>query len=168
MDAFRVQLMVPEQRQLFDYWISCGLDGAMPSREAFSPAAIPRLLPFISLIDVEPEGEFRVRLAGTRLRDVFDREITGMTVAELERVSNSGYWQRACSTVVANLLPAQGAMRSPRITKDHLVQFWLRLPFVDSEGCVKQLLGFDTCLPSVGLGFDVHDDVRIASGVAMA
>jgi len=154
-EAFRAQLVVSKQRDLFDYWSSCSINGAVPQREAFTPVAIPQLLPHISLIDVEPNGRCRVRLAGTHLRDVFDREITGLSVSELERMSSAGYWQRACASVVETGLPMQGAIKSPRITKDHLVQFWLRLPFAAIDGSISQLLGFDVCIPAADLQIDL-------------
>ena len=48
--AFRAQLVVPEQRQLYDYWLSRTDQGLLPTRADINPADIPRLLPFISLI----------------------------------------------------------------------------------------------------------------------
>jgi hypothetical protein len=157
LNEFRAQLLVPAQRALFDYWSSCSVNGQVPRRAAFSPSAIPQLLPYVSLIDVEEQDIFRIRLAGTQLRDVFDGEITGLAVGDLERISNAGYWHRACLSVVETLLPTQGAIKSPRVTKDHLVQFWLRLPFLSPDGGVKQLLGFDICIPSAELMFDLPD-----------
>jgi len=154
-EAFRAQLVVPAQRELFDYWVSCSADGEIPQRSVFTPVAVPQLLPYISLIDVEVTGRFRVRLAGTQLRDIFDREVTGLLVSELERMSSAGYWQRACSSVVETRLPMQGAIKSPRITKDHLVQFWLRMPFSANDGSIRQLLGFDICIPAADLQIDL-------------
>ncbi len=151
-EAFRAQLVVPAQCELFDYWLSCSRDGATPTRQAFTPVAIPHLLPNVSLIDVVQSGRFRIRLAGTQLRDVFDREITGLQVSELERMSSAGYWQRACASVVETGLPMQGAIKSPRITKDHLVQFWLRLPFAaDDRSICKSAAGTHTSNPSTCL-----------------
>lgn len=154
-EAFRAQLVVPAQRELFDYWVSCSADGGIPDRKVFTPVAIPQLLPYVSLIDVDDSGRFHVRLAGTQLRDIFDREVTGLAVSELERMSSAGYWQRACSSVVETRLPMQGAIKSPRITKDHLVQFWLRMPFAADDGSIRQLLGFDICIPAAELQIDL-------------
>lgn len=154
-EAFRAQLVVPAQCELFDYWLSCSADGEIPHRSVFTPIAIPQLLPYVSLIDVAENGRFQVRLAGTQLRDIFDREVTGLPVSELERMSCAGYWQRACSSVVETRLPMQGAIKSPRITKDHLVQFWLRMPFAANDGSIRQLLGFDICIPAADLQIDL-------------
>ena len=83
--SFRAQLVVPELRQLYDYWLEKARGRQMPGRSDIHPAHIPKLLPHISLVDVDAgSGACCVRLAGTRLRDVYDREITGLAVEELD------------------------------------------------------------------------------------
>ena len=54
--AFRAQLVVPEQQQLYDYWLNRAEGRGMPSRGDISPVDFPDLLPLISLIDVDPDG----------------------------------------------------------------------------------------------------------------
>jgi hypothetical protein len=157
LEGFRAQLVIPEQQELFDYWLAC-CDGARyPMRKSISPIRIPLLLPYVSLIDVEEDSGFRIRLAGTSLRDVFDREITGLTVGELERMSSAGYWHRACACAVETGMPVHGAIKSPRTTKDHLVQFWMRLPLTTSGEAIDQLLGFDICIPAGEVTVDLAD-----------
>jgi hypothetical protein len=51
-NAFRAQLVVPEQRQLYDYWQGKAAGRAMPARGDIQPTHIPRILPCISLLDV--------------------------------------------------------------------------------------------------------------------
>jgi hypothetical protein len=127
--AFRAQLVVPEQRQLYDYWLERSAGRAMPERADISPAHIPRLLPFVSLIDVDPlNGECRIRLAGTRLRDVYDREITGLSLADLDLGAKRDYWLAAYQRTIVEGKPTQGVVRGPRVNKEHLIQYWLKLP----------------------------------------
>jgi hypothetical protein len=126
---------VPEQRQLYDYWLSCGDGKPMPSRADINPAQIPRLLPFISLIDVDPSIEqSRVRLAGTRLRDVYDREITGLRIEDLDLGPKRDYWMAAYRHTAVDGKPTQGIVRGPRVNKEHLVQYWIRLPLAAKNG----------------------------------
>lgn len=132
--AFRAQLVVPEQRQIYDYWIGCGGTREMPARADINPAHIPRLLPFVSLIDVCPEiTESKIRLAGTRLRDVYDREITGLTIAELDLGAKRDYWLAAYRHTAFDGKPTQGIVRGPRVNKEHLVQYWIKLPLVSPQ-----------------------------------
>ena len=147
--AFRAQLVVPEQRQLYDYWVGRTEGRSMPARADISPADFPSLLPLISLIDVEHETHrFRVRLAGTRLREVFDREITGAYLEDLDWGDMTEYWLSAYNRVVQACKPAQGMVRGPRKAKDHLVQFWLRLPLSNDGERVTMILCYDAFVPS--------------------
>jgi PAS domain len=147
--AFRAQLVVPEQRQLFDYWLSKARSTGMPCRADINPTEIPRLLSGISLIEVAPElmGS-RIRLAGTRLREAYDREITGLCLSDMEWGARDGYWTAAYERVVLEGLPSQGVVMAPSPRKDHLVQYWLRLPLQcqNSPGRTKtgMVLCYDT------------------------
>ena len=151
--AFRAQLVVAEQRQIYDYWIGCGGTREMPSRADINPAHIPRLLPFVSLVDVNPEiTESKVRLAGTRLRDVYDREITGLTIAELDLGAKRDYWLAAYRHTAFDGKPTQGIVRGPRVNKEHLVQYWIRLPLAGDDGAVNMILCLDYFLSAMDEG----------------
>lgn len=142
--AFRAQLIIPEQRQLYDYWLGRAAGRPMPARSDISPRDFPRLLPFVSLIDIEPETcRCKVRLAGTRLRDIYDREITGLYVDDLDWGDKRDYWLAAYARILDDGKPAQGVVRGPRLHKDHLVQFWLRLPLSLPDGRVGMVLSYD-------------------------
>ncbi len=146
--AFRAQLVIPEQRQLFDYWLQRSASGGLPGRSDISPADIPRLLPHLSLLDVLPDaGGFRYRLAGSRLRDIFDREVTGTVIAPTGQDGKAGYWFTAHERVVRSARPVNGAMRGTRQSSEHLVQFWLRLPLSCRGNGVDMILGHDLCVP---------------------
>ena len=149
--AFKAQLVVPEQRQLYDYWIGCSAGKAMASRADINPAHIPRLLPYISLVEIDAAlDRSKVRLAGTRLRDVFDREITGLTIEELDLGAKRDYWMAAYRHTALDGKPTQGIVRGPRLNKEHLVQYWIKLPLADAEGdAVKMVLCLDYFLSSM-------------------
>jgi hypothetical protein len=160
--AFRAQLVVPEQRQLYDYWLNCAAGKPMPQRCDINPADIPRLLPHISLIDVDEElDRSRVRLAGTRLRDVYDREITGLSIAELDLGGKHDYWMAAYRHTILDGRPTQGIVRGPRVNKEHLVQYWIRLPLAAGSGPgVGMVLCLDCFLSAAD---DENAAVRAAS-----
>lgn len=148
---------MPEQRQLYDYWFEKSAGRAMPERRDISPAHFPRLLPDISLIDVDPlNGECRVRLAGTRLRDVYDREITGLTLADLDLGAKRDYWHAAYQRTIGEGKPTQGIVRGPRVNKEHLVQYWLRLPLSRNGGTGVGML---LCLDCFQSASDVDSDI---------
>lgn len=148
--AFRAQLVVPEQRQLYDYWLEKAADRPMPCRADISPAHIPRLLPHISLIDVGADTACcRVRLAGTRLRDIYDREITGLQLKDMEFGDKADYWMAAYRRTIDEGKPAQGIVRGPTVNKEHLVQYWLKLPLAQNGSRdVAIVLCLDFFLPA--------------------
>jgi hypothetical protein len=148
--AFRAQLMLPEQRQLFDYWCDKHQGKALPCRADINPVHFPRLLPGISLVDVAGEiAESRIRLAGTRLRDVFDREITGLQLEELGWGERRSYWMTAYEHTVRRSMPTQGIIRGPLVHKEHLVQYWLKLPLARiAGGRAEMVLCLDSFVPA--------------------
>jgi hypothetical protein len=160
--AFRAQLVVPEQRQLYDYWIEKANGRPMPERRDIHPAHIPRLLSNISLIDVDPlNGGCRIRLAGTRLRDVYDREITGLSLDDLDFGDKRDYWMRAYQRTIEEGKPTQGVVRGPRVNKEHVVQYWLKLPLCRSGASgVGMILCLDHFQPAA------EDDLGLAQALA--
>ena len=72
-----------------------GLRTASRLAKIVKPAEISRLLPHISLIDVVREPvRFVFRLAGTRVREVYDREVTGLDLTDFDWDLNQDYWLR--------------------------------------------------------------------------
>ena len=55
-------------RALFAYWEEIRGEHAMPSRVDFDPVDIPKLLPYVALVDiVQPGPKFRYRVVGTAM-----------------------------------------------------------------------------------------------------
>ncbi len=147
--AFRAQLVVPEMRQLYDYWLKQAGDVALPSRADINPCHVPRLLSGISLVDVAADVEqSRIRLAGTRLREVFDREITGLTIGALQWGTKRDYWMAAYRRTIESAQPTQGVLRGPQVNKEHVVQYWLRLPLRTNSDTVGMVLCYDYFVPA--------------------
>ncbi len=146
--AFRAQLVIPEQRQLFDYWASRTKNGELPARGDINPCDFPRLLPLISLIDVDTEHKsFRVRLAGTQLREYYGCDITGVQLNDVDYGSKTDYWLSTYNRVAFEGRPAQGIVRGPGEFKQHLAQFWLKLPLSQDGKKVSMILSYDAFVP---------------------
>ncbi len=153
--AFRAQLIVPEQRQLYDYWLEQAGANAMPARSDINPCHVPRLLSGISLVDVADDIEqSRVRLAGTRLREVYDREITGLCIGALQWGNRRDYWMAAYRRTIEDALPTQGVLRGPQVNKEHVVQYWLRLPLRTASDNVGMVLCYDYFVPASEISQD--------------
>jgi len=161
--SFRAQLVLPEQRHFFDYWLERAAGRAMPDRSDICPTDIPRYLPLVSLIEIETEPlNFRFRLAGTQLREIYEQEVTSRHLGELSKAQNKEYWLSACERIAHTGRPAQGILRGPEQSRDHLVQFWIRLPLAINGAGPKLILGFDKCIPvsDASNTRDIWDDVR--------
>ncbi len=157
--AFKAQLVLPEQRQLFEYWLERADGRQMPDRCEISPAHFPKLLPSISLIEVKNGGTcFEVRLAGTALRDLHDCEITGFQLEDFDWGGNRDFWKRTYCRLAETGRPEQGVIRGPKTDKEHLAQFWLRLPLTTGGTGVGMILCHDTCVPAI----DLPEDVAVA------
>lgn len=163
--AFRAQLIIAEQRELYDYWLSLAGNRHMPDRGEIDPCHFHRLLPFISILERAEDRRMRVRLAGTRLRDIYEREITGLFLDELDWGDKREYWAAVYDHVKTTCRPAQGAVRGPRTNKDHLVQFWLRLPLSLENVPGAMILCHDTFVSAVNVprSFELHTPEMVAT-----
>ena len=147
--AFRAQLVVQGQRELFDYWQYSAGQRSMPARSDFDPLKVPRLLPSIGLIDVRDGLEDAAfRLAGTRLHDIYGQEITGKRACEVFSGAQADYWRRIHARVAGEGKPASGVVRGPARDRDHIVLFWLRLPLSEDGGIVDRILCYDVAAPA--------------------
>ena len=147
--AFRAQLILREQRELYDYWRASARSRPIPSRNDIDPVAIPHLLPGLSLLDAgEDLDALRYRLAGTRVREIYGAEVTGRAVFDIGFHQKHDYWRSVYRQVIENRLPMQGAVRGPAAGREHLHLFWLRLPLSGPSGAVERVLGYDAALPS--------------------
>ncbi len=141
----------------------------MPDRSDVNPSDFARLLPCISLLERSDGGRLRVRLAGTRLRDMFDREITGLFLDDFDWGEKRDYWRAVYDHLGTNCLPAQGVVRGPRLNKEHLVHFWLRLPLRHAGNPAAMILGHDTFVPAqdvpASIGLELTSAANLAVGM---
>jgi hypothetical protein len=147
--AFRAQLVLKGQRELFDYWLCAAGRRLMPARSDLDPLKIPRLLPDIGLIEVQGAvDEARFRLAGTRLHHVYGQEITGKPAREVFAGEQAAYWHRVHESLVAKGAPLSGAVKGPAKDREHIVLFWLRLPLSEDGARVDRILCYDVAGPA--------------------
>ncbi|THD81630.1 MAG: PAS domain-containing protein [Phenylobacterium sp.] len=141
---------VRAHEELFAYWASLRRGARLPGRRDLHPGAIKRLLPTISLIDVAAEPrDYRIRLAGTGLYDVYGREITGRRIAEVYNTAAADYWRDQLTRVVEGARPAVGLHNLAWRGASHLSILWLRLPLAANGADVDMILGYDAV---VGVG----------------
>lgn len=143
-------MIVPEQRELFDYWRAKAAGGRYPTRADIQPSELRRLLPCLSILEVVGGDTLRlkVRLAGTRLRDYLGVEITGHHLDEYDLGDQTEYWDAVYREVILGGRPAQGVVPLTPWRQPDIFQFWLRLPLMNDEGSIVMVLGHDAFLQS--------------------
>jgi hypothetical protein len=130
--------------ELYAYWAGLRHGPQLPGRDDIRPDDFKRLLPTISLIDVAREPlDFRLRLAGTGLYNVYGREITGRTLAEVYNTAAADYWRNELTKLVQERRPAVGVHNLAWRGAGHLSILWLRLPLATNGKDVDMILGYD-------------------------
>ena len=139
---FGRQLTLPEQKHLFDYWLSLSENGDWPRREAVHPADLRKLVSHLLLLKICPLPRgVEVRLAGSATWDIYGGELTGATLTDDRWGKHADYWRRIYAGMQENPQPMNGHL--PRLNgREHLALFWMRLPLRDAKGDTW-LLGLD-------------------------
>ncbi len=65
-------------RAIAEYWRSIHPVTGLPGRQHFDPVDVPRLLPYVRLVDVlDNPPKFKIRLMGTRTVEFYENDFTG-------------------------------------------------------------------------------------------
>lgn len=131
--------------ELFAYWNSLRRGAGLPARADIHPGGFKRLLPTVSLTEVIPGPplDFRIRLAGTGLYNVYGREITGRRLSDVYNSAAADYWKHELGKLVAEGRPAVGIHNLAWRGASHLSIVWLRLPLSSNGKDVDLILGYD-------------------------
>jgi PAS domain len=85
----------PRIHQAYSYWQSIHPEKGLPGRQHFDPSAVPKLLPFLWLLDVRGHPvRVRCRLIGTAISSIIGKDLTG---AWLDEVDDSLVAAPACA-----------------------------------------------------------------------
>lgn len=124
----------PMARRLADYWLSLPSRDLIPPRSALDPVAIPDLLPYLMLWEINAVEDAKWRLVGSAIRDWFGFELTGKPVLDIHAAGSRPRAVAAGAAMAAQPCGSWGlmALRSPR-NYDFLVEI-LCLPLRDAEG----------------------------------
>lgn len=130
----------PSQEDLLQHWHSLRQGLCLPRREDLDPGAIRVHLSAISIVEVDPLGDVRFRLAGSALRDILGREMRGRRISELDKTIGE-MWSLGLSSALDQLRPVGGL-----IERDTDCHAWLRLPLHSASGSAL-VLCHDALLP---------------------
>lgn len=143
-----------------DYWVNLRQDRLMPRKQDFSPAAIARHLPNITLVDVfQSPLRFQYRLVGTRITELAGRNATGKWLDEElygDRTDDLLWMYRNC---VSTRQPVAVREQIQFANKSWLNVDVVAFPMSDSDNKITTILGAvdlaktDAKLPSPGASF---------------
>jgi len=148
-DALRHQMVLPQQRDFYDYWRAKCVGGRLPSRASIDPSEICAQLPMVTITErqIAPETDaghrYLFRLAGTGFWRFYGDEIQGQHVDELPIGSRADYWHRVLDMVVDQKRPFHGVTKPNTPIGSHMAQFWVRLPLSEDGVTVTSILGYD-------------------------
>ena len=140
-------------REIYGYWRSKIADGRLPARAAINPLDIPKLLPFVFLVDVERDPQrFRFRLIGTQICAWAGRDTTGMYTDE-ERYGERGpSITREYGEVVARRQPIYREQKARIPERDFMFYQKLILPLsCDGEHVDMLFCATDAIAPTAAL-----------------
>ena len=132
-------------RALYDYWAARRGDRPYPSRADVDPLHIPRLLPYLTLVDVRPgEPRFVYRLVGTEAVRLLRSDLTGQPVGtgvkENERPEVLARYARVADG--GDCVYHRRLMQEKQ--NDYTEIDRLMLPLGPGPGAVTQILGLIT------------------------
>jgi hypothetical protein len=127
------------------YWWSIKPAGALPGRQHFDPLDLPRLLPWIYLMDVvdAPGGRrrYRFRLIGTGLVEKFQRDSTGRFVDDLYAPNHLRTMEAGFDAVIAAGRPLAAERCMPVEGREYLRFRRLVCPLARDGQTVDMLVG---------------------------
>lgn len=151
----------PTLTAVYGYWCSKQASQGLPRRDDIAPWEIPALLPHVGLIDVLKLGEnFRYRLIGTRMTEVFGHDFTGVKLGDECKDGEYGdflhaLYSEAVATRNAVYCESRFVYRDDRF----MLIRRLLMPLADQHGNVSMLFFSNT------FGWAANPDV-VTSGSA--
>ena len=134
-------LTEPKLLRLYEYWVGKLAEREMPARKDIDPSEIPDLLPNIFLIDVSYDpNSYCFRLAGTEIVRLFQEEVSGKTIDQLETVALRALLRSHCETAVTGRAPASNNDAFVHRRKSFSYG-WVLLPLSADGRVIDMLLG---------------------------
>ncbi len=133
--------VTPVQTQLIRYWLERRNESGRVPRERIDAGDLRAFLASISVIEFDGEGRARFRIAGSRLCDMFGKELSGLDVERSLGTHGDGFLL-GLSVALERAEPV-GGVTDTRLPSPNFVHAWLRLPMLDDDGRFNQVLCHD-------------------------
>lgn len=140
-------------REVYRYWQSKAAGGRLPARAAINPLDVPKLLPFLFLVDVERDPQrFRFRLVGTQICAWAGRDLTGFYTDEQRYGDHGAETTQEYGEVARRRQAMYREQKARRPERDFMFYQKLVLPMSSDGDHVDMLLcATDALAPSAAL-----------------
>ena len=136
---------------LFAYWDQLRAGRHAPRRDEVDPTCIAAILPNVLMLDCQQPGNYRFRIAGTRLCEYFDKELRGYNFFNMWHP----FERKSLGDRLAQLRksgdPATFDVASRTSRGDIVYSEVVMLPLSKPDGTIYRLLGAWSLLDSVSL-----------------
>ena len=127
--------------EIFDYWNRIRGAADAPLKAQVEPSAVPHLLQSLFILETREEGDIGFRLAGTRICDLFGRDLRGARFSSLWANGQHADIERTAMGVMDHVLPAL-FNATGYSTVGHQASFEIiMMPLRSPGGACDQLLG---------------------------
>ena len=128
-------------KEIYAYWDRLrGLRRA-PDRHELSPAGFGRHLPDLFLLERDAEGEFRFRIAGSRLCSLFGRELRGKSIYDVISHASADDARDMLAPATDDVLPVVAGISALLPGHESIEAELLLLPLLFKENTDQRLLG---------------------------
>lgn len=128
-------------RQLYAYWDGVRKGRAAPRRFEIEPAKIAPLLPETFIAERGDAGQYRFRLAGTRICEYFGRELRGLNLLDLWDGSDCEAMEMLLQRVFREAAVGQVQFRAYTEIGQNACFELVLLPLVHSGESINRVLG---------------------------
>ena len=142
------QLDEPLLVELHRYWIGCANGRRAPARSDIDPIDIPRVLPYVTLIEVvDRAGRFRCRLAGTKVEAMYGCALTNCFVDEVIDGRYRDHLLGLFRTLVDGFAPVYSEtwFQADKAQRSHVKS--LMLPLSDDQEDINMVLSATVSTP---------------------
>ncbi|MHC2729342.1 hypothetical protein ACVIEO_002851 [Rhizobium leguminosarum] len=136
--------------EIFDYWNRIRGAADAPLKSQVEPSAVPHLLQSLFILERREGGDIGFRLAGTRICDLFGRDLRGERFSSLWANSQLADIERTAMGVMDHAMPAL-FNATGYSTVGHQASFEIiMMPLRSPDGACDRLLG--AIAPAVRVG----------------
>ncbi|MBB4478261.1 hypothetical protein GGE46_000802 [Rhizobium etli] len=127
--------------EVFDYWNRIRGAADAPLKSQVEPSAVPHLLQSLFILEAREDGDIVFRLAGTRICDLFGRDLRGERFSSLWAHGQHADIERTAVGVMDHAMPAL-FNATGYSTVGHQASFEIiMMPLRSSHGACDRVLG---------------------------